>query len=418
MEQMSFLEENDALDTLEFTPTRAAGLKRLEAFIPYSAGAYASKRNFDFGPNQRSNISCLSPWVRHRLVSETEILKETLKQHSLRSAEKFIQEVYWRAYFKGWLEQKPDVWFWYKKDLKSVIRQLEKDGRLNQRYEEAVSAQTGIDAFDFWARELVETGYLHNHARMWFASIWVFTLQLPWELGADFFYRHLLDGDPASNTCSWRWVSGLHTKGKNYAARASNITKFTDGRFTGHMGLASDPLPLTEEREPRLVPAPTGDKHEGEDFALLITEEDGLPETLPIHSKPDQVIGLLATERRSPLEIGQPAREFAKGAMADALQRAQTVFECPADLLDGADWSQSLLEYAQANSVKTIVTAYAPVGPVASALREAKNILAENDIRLLQVMRAHDVSSWPHATRGFFKLKKQIPKLIESLDNS
>jgi deoxyribodipyrimidine photo-lyase len=65
-------------------------------------------------------------------------------------------------------------------------------------------------------QELVETGYLHNHARMWFASIWIFTLRLPWELGADFFLRHLLDGDAASNTLSWRWVAGLHTKGKHY----------------------------------------------------------------------------------------------------------------------------------------------------------------------------------------------------------
>ena len=99
---------------------------------------------------------------------------------------------------------------------------------------------TGIDCFDAWARELVATGYLHNHARMWFASIWIFTLRLPWELGADFFLRHLIDGDPASNTLSWRWVAGLQTAGKTYLATAENIARFTGGRFAPQ-GLATRP---------------------------------------------------------------------------------------------------------------------------------------------------------------------------------
>ena len=63
---------------------------------------------------------------------------------------------------------------------------------------------------------------------MWFASIWIFTLNLPWQLGADFFMQHLLDGDPASNTLSWRWVAGIQTKGKNYLARKSNIEKYSN----------------------------------------------------------------------------------------------------------------------------------------------------------------------------------------------
>ena len=62
--------------------------------------------------------------------------------------------------------------------------------------------------------------------------IWVFELNLPWVAGADFFLRHLLDGDPASNTLSWRWTAGLHTKGKKYIATAANIEKFTNGRFS------------------------------------------------------------------------------------------------------------------------------------------------------------------------------------------
>jgi deoxyribodipyrimidine photo-lyase len=86
--------------------------------------------------------------------------------------------------------------------------------------ERAVNGQTGLTCFESWVTELVETGYLHNHARMWFASIWILTLGLPWRLGAVFLYRHLLDGDAASNTLGWRWVAGLQTRGKPYPADA------------------------------------------------------------------------------------------------------------------------------------------------------------------------------------------------------
>ena len=81
---------------------------------------------------------------------------------------------------------------------------------------------------DRFARELIATGYLHNHARMWWASFWVHVERLPWELGADFFFRHLLDADPASNTLSWRWVAGLQTRGKSYLVRRSNLRRFAD----------------------------------------------------------------------------------------------------------------------------------------------------------------------------------------------
>ncbi len=85
---------------------------------------------------------------------------------------------------------------------------------MRARWEQATTGRTGLACFDAWARELLDVGYLHNPARMWFASLWIFTLELPWALGADFFLRHLLDGDPASNTLSWRWVGGLQTPGK------------------------------------------------------------------------------------------------------------------------------------------------------------------------------------------------------------
>jgi len=414
-EQISFFEAEQAPYEITFSATRKAGLKRLADFAPYAGKAYASKRNYDLGSANRSNISALSPWVRHRLISEEEILQETLKQHSFRTAEKFIQEVFWRSYFKGWLEQRPDVWTWYKQDLLTAINQLEKDSSLNQRYYEATLGQTGIAAFDHWARELVETGYLHNHARMWFASIWIFTLRLPWELGADFFYRHLMDGDPASNTCSWRWVGGLHTKGKNYAASASNIERFTNGRFCGDMKLINSPAPLPEVQDAKLVALPVSQKLEDKTVALLLTEEDNLVETLALNCNPTLVLGLLTTDKRSPFDVGEQAKTFSKNAMQDALFRASDAFQCDTHLLKPDDLKQSLLDLLAGNNIKTLVTAYAPIGPTAEKLIDIKTILEQNNIKFVQILRAYDAMTWPHATKGFFKLKKKMPEFLHKL---
>ena len=103
-----------------------------------------------------------------------------------------------------------------------------------------------------WVEELVNENYLHNHTRMWFASIWIFTLNLPWQLGANFFMRHLLDGDSASNTLSWRWVAGLQTIGKHYLATASNISKFTNNVHKPQ-NLNEDALPLNENKTYDLI---------------------------------------------------------------------------------------------------------------------------------------------------------------------
>ncbi|MEM9706456.1 MAG: FAD-binding domain-containing protein, partial [Pseudomonadota bacterium] len=158
-----------------WTPTRVAGLERLHAFAPYMGRAYANTRNADLGPDDRSNVSALSPWVRHRLITEEEILKVALEKHSFSASEKFVQELLWRTYFKGWLERRPQAWTRYQADLQMDLQRLEKNAGLRTAYDDAISGATGIEGFDDWASELVETGYLHNHARMWFASIWIFT---------------------------------------------------------------------------------------------------------------------------------------------------------------------------------------------------------------------------------------------------
>ncbi|MEM8582387.1 MAG: FAD-binding domain-containing protein, partial [Pseudomonadota bacterium] len=178
-----------------FAPTYTAALRRLQDFVPRAGAEYTRLRNYDLADEGHPHVSGLSPYLRHRLLTEKDVLQAVLGRHSLQAAEKFVQEVYWRTYWKGWLEMRPSVWTAYKAGLTKALDRVQAESGLRMAWEEACRGETDIEAFNAWAHELFETGYLHNHARMWFASIWIFTLRLPWELGADFFLRHLLDGD-------------------------------------------------------------------------------------------------------------------------------------------------------------------------------------------------------------------------------
>ena len=391
--------DRNQTEHVSFTPKRAAGLARLDQFASRTDQHYARQRNFDFGPDQRSNVSTLSPWIRHRLITEEEVLHATLARHSLSRAEKFVQEVFWRTYFKGWLEQRPGVWTAYQDGLG---RALDND-QGSRTYKDAIDGRTGIDCFDHWAHELVTTGYLHNHARMWFASIWIFTLRLPWELGADFFLRHLIDQDPASNTLSWRWVAGLHTKGKTYLARAANIAKYTGGRFNPAGQLSTVAEPLTEPGlHPRVTMSPSAPIPQGE-YLLLVTREDCQIET-QMPRAPAGRLGLDCAADISPLEVGSLSQSFTAGALQDA---------CGDDVRLCTDWTDEIIKAAEAAGVKTVVTGYAPVGPIASKLSDLK--LGDAGITLCQTRRAYDSLAWPYATKGFFGLKKKIPLILREL---
>ena len=151
-------------DAATWLPNRNAALERLAAFAASAGTAYARSRNFDLGPHQRHNVSCLSPWIRHRALDEREVLARVLERHSQNASEKFVQEVFWRGYFKGNLEQHPNVWRNFCRDLESLNPDLNgSKTELQDRYATAIEGRTGIACFDAWAQELVSTNYLHNH---------------------------------------------------------------------------------------------------------------------------------------------------------------------------------------------------------------------------------------------------------------
>ena len=398
---------------MRFTPARTAALTRLRDFVPLAGHNYARLRNFDRGMGEHRDVSTLSPYIRRRILCEKEVLSAVLAQHSLNACEKFVQEVFWRTYWKGWLEMRPSVWYKYQTDLRALENQIATQAGLRSGWEEACNGRTGVACFDAWAQELVETGYLHNHARMWFASIWIFTLKLPWQLGADFFLRHLLDGDPASNTLSWRWVAGLQTVGKSYLARADNIEKFTEGRFVP-TGLAMTATPLEAGERPSLQSPPKNHYDQLADRpSLLLLHDENLnfDELLRTFTHIHGVCQIETLSRLSPWLVSLRVQTFVCRLIDDGASRwlvDQNIHTVGSDI-------EKILAYAQELGVEIIVTNYPSVGPTLDFMSQLEDRLEPLGVRLIKHVSKHDALCWPKATHGYFKFKTHIPKFLASL---
>jgi deoxyribodipyrimidine photo-lyase len=389
-------------------PTRAAGRVRLASFVP-KADAYGRERNRVAPPHER--VSRLSPYLRHRLILEREAVASVWDAHPRDVVDKFVSEVLWRTYWKGWLELRPKAWDVYLDQWRRDLDGLSSQG--SDRYVEAITGETGIACFDAWAVELIATGYLHNHARMWFASIWIFTLRLPWTLGAAFFLRHLLDGDPASNTLSWRWVAGLHKRGKHYLARAENIARYTDGRFNPTGQLDEQASPLTEpplDLSPRPLPDPV-EPDLDTPSGLLLTPEDLAPEVSPLSMlKCRGVAGGWDETVGAGLDQAPSVVAFSRSAIADALARCEAHFAVASHALDEANWLADAESWACGLAVRDVVTLEAPVGPWRARLDQLDARLGKQGIRLVRVRRSWDSILWPGATHGFFRFRDHALK--------
>jgi deoxyribodipyrimidine photo-lyase len=437
--------QHELVSLVSEAPTRWDALSAFDAFLP-NVVTYARGRNFD-RPGQQA-VSGLSPYIRTRLLTEREIVDRVVKTHGYPAAEKFIQEVAWRTYWKGYLEQRPGIWARYNKDIQDFKGTL--GDELNNKLGSARSGSTGIACFDAWVQQLVQTGWLHNHARMWFASIWIFTLKLPWQLGAAFFMEHLLDADPASNILSWRWVGGLHTQGKHYLARAANTKRYTGGDFNpeGQLNESAEALPLDGAFE--VVPLPAVDSLKDVDLpslsccpaGLLVTPEDLTPESGELSETPFTSISvfsandILDTTNASPV-----VRSFLSDAVEDTCQRLSEHWDgrmtaCRGEVIPSVgkaspsnvgrrermrvyggtvdNWVQSVLTWANNENLKSVWMLRPPVGPWADALPSLAAGLRDRNIRLFQYRRRWDSRHWPHATGGYFRFKKGLRDRIEN----
>ena len=379
---------------MKFDASRAAALNKLNNFVEENLAEYSKLRNFDFGPEKRTNVSCLSPYITHGVINEREIIEKSLSKFSFSKNEKFIQEVLWRTYWKGWLELRPNVWT----DYLIELNKIKEDFKNNQNYNNAIEGKTNIECFNYWVNELKENNYLHNHTRMWFASIWIFTLELPWQLGAEFFMQHLYDGDAASNTLGWRWVAGVQTQGKHYLASEWNIKKFTNNRFN-NIKLNENAPPKVSEKTYSIVKQDFSNKNL-DDRNLLIFENNLSFETSDFQNNEFKKIYIISNknETRS-IKLSENVIKFKSLLIDDQKQRLN-------------DKSISC-ETVHINEIKDIgekvIALYPNVG-------ESLDYLNSNSLKFDFLYRKLDQYSWQYCNKGFFNFKNYIPKIISTFN--
>ncbi len=376
---------------MKFEISRDGALKQLDAFINSELANYSFKRNFDLGPKNKSNVSCLSPYISHRLITEYEVVKIVLAKFPYQKVEKYIQEIFWRVYWKGWLELRPQVWTDFVEDLKGL--------KEDDNYKKAINGETQIECFNDWVKELKENNYLHNHTRMWFASIWIFTLNLPWQKGAELFMKYLFDGDAASNTLSWRWVAGLQTKGKHYVAQSWNISKFTYNKYK-NVKLNENALPVTDKREYKLNPLNFITEDNSNENLLLFENELNL-ENKNLKKYKNIYLVLLSNEARK-LKLEQNVIEYKSKIIEDQKKRFEDL-----KIIDEEKFKTLT---GETNSFDVI---HPSIGENFSYLN---TIRKKENLELNFILSEEDKFSWQFANKGYFNFKNNIPKILTSFN--
>jgi len=377
---------------MKFRGSRAEAVVELNQFIENNLLEYSKLRNFDFGPQKRTNTSCLSPYVTHGLISEVEIINKSLKRFSFIKNEKFIQEVLWRVYWKGWLELRPNVWTDYLKELKNIKENF-KDSK---DYLDAIEGKTNIECFNEWVSELKKFNYLHNHTRMWFASIWIFTLNLPWQLGAEFFMKHLFDGDAASNTLGWRWVAGIQTHGKNYLATEWNIKKFTNNRFQ-NIKINEEATPKISEKLYSITEKSFTNPHLLEDKMLLVFDNNLSMEFTEFKGHYFKKILIISnTNETRQIQLSENTLNFKTLLINDQLNR-----------LKEKSITTEVIKIDELKNIKEPVYALYPT------VGENLDYLQLSELKNIEfIYREIDQFSWQFCNKGFFNFKSYIPKII------
>ncbi|MDC0191817.1 DNA photolyase [Alphaproteobacteria bacterium] len=372
-------------------PTRIEAKEKLTYFIEEKLINYSKLRNFKTDIKDKSTTSNLSPYITHGILSEKEVIKECLKKHSYITSEKFIQEILWRIYWKGWLEIRPQVWKNYLKNL----TKLENEFKDNRKYIQIIEGNSNIECFNDWIKELKESNYLHNHARMWFASIWIFTFNLPWELGAAFFMKYLYDGDIASNTLSWRWVAGIQTKGKHYLAKEWNIRKFTNEKYK-KIEINENALPIKESIEYSIMNKELKNQKIEGNKKLLIFENNLSFENSEYNKEIFEKILIVRNNNRN-TSLTKKVLNFKNNLINDQLNR-----------LNKESIDCDVISINDIKKIKENIYIFYP------CVGDNLDLMNLNDLTKIKFLyREIDLFSWQYCHKGFFNFKNYIPKIIQ-----
>lgn len=392
---------------------RSEAMARWREFLP-QVPAYAAARN-GVG-REHGAVSRLSGAIRFGVLTPEELVGEAVLAHGFGRAEKWVQELCWRDYWQSWLRQRPGVWTAWRRRVRRL--EMVGDAGMLARAEAVAEGRSGVAVMDGFARELRESGYLHNHARMWWAAFWVHTEQLPWELGAAFFFRHLRDADPASNTLSWRWVAGLQTPGKHYLARRRNLEQWCAPeliaddagleRLEGESvaGVAEDAV---EDLERVALPDdPTEwDGDEGR-MGIWMHPDDCCLERSPLAGARPVAVAACFPVRCGEMYGLSPMRVAAvRVVLDDGLGRAAEHFGCGVERLEAEEVAGALREWAVRERLDVVVAMRPATGPVADALPAIGRELAAAGVRLRFLQRPWKAAIHGFATAGFFPFWKR-----------
>ena len=278
-------------------------------------------------------------------------------------------------------------------DFISDLKSLEK----TKNYYNAIEGLTDIECFNYWVNELKSTGYLHNHARMWFASIWIFTLELPWQLGAEFFLRYLYDADSASNTLSWRWVAGLQTKGKHYLAKNWNIEKFTNGNFSTAI-LNERAVPVDDSRNYAFFKIGYSEL-DFESESIVLFDNELNTDFLSNNNYKHAYFCVLSNEERQ-VEICQNNITYKESV----IENLSKVHGCSFNKITGSQLASLV------NSNENVHLVYPGVGDNLDFLNEQIKLHSKSFIK-----RKEDLFCFQFSNKGFFNFKKNIPRIINEL---
>ena len=379
------------------------------SYLPNVGKYYENKRNYsvDFETN-KNTTSLLSPYIRYRAISEEKILKQVLQKHGPRKAEKYIQEIFWRTYWKGWLEHRPEVYSNYLIEKNKLYEEFKN----KKYYLNAVNANTNLTFFNTWVNDLKNNGYLHNHIRMWFASIWIFTLKLPWQLGADFFMQNLLDGDPASNTLSWRWSAGIQTKGKNYIARKKNIEKYSNVKLKFNEVLEENAEPLIDNKDYKINDLKTYKiLHINDIYNIIIpTDEINILKDLNI-TNCNSFVGYPIEDYNDHYfnnKILQHIKNLVISSFSNDKINVNIKIKISFD-----NYYEELVKWIIENNVKVVHLPYVTEGNWKNIYK--KIITKYPDINFIKFNRNYDINSWIYSKKGYFKFKQNIPEIIKNL---
>ncbi|WP_353929261.1 FAD-binding domain-containing protein [Okeanomitos corallinicola TIOX110] len=228
--------------TLGGRKAAAATLKKVDPI------AYAKTRNSLTGA-----VTRLSPYIRHGVLSLREIRDDVLDRvKNSEDASKLINELGWRDYWQRlYIKLGKGIWE-NQEEYKTGYKPADYAAKLPADISEG---KTGMVCVDSFSQELRETGYLHNHIRMWLAAYIIHWRRIQWQAGARWFLQHLLDGDPASNNMSWQWVASTFSH-KPYFFNRENLERYTKGVYCRQCPLygSCDFEGSYEELEARLFP--------------------------------------------------------------------------------------------------------------------------------------------------------------------